>query len=107
MIYICTEATPSYKLNYKHKIVNNNLCSFSDQYRHLRGMWQIYNYTDLPDEIGIFQKRRIILVHKIPKTLMLLFHIVFGLVPYATNTLHVDQVVMESTLKETLTWLNI
>ena len=67
MIYICTETTPSYRLNYEHQLIDNNLCSFSDQYRHLRGMWQLYHYTDCPDEIGIFQKRRYILINKIPE----------------------------------------
>lgn len=67
MIYICTEITPSYSLDYEHITIDNNLCSFSEQYRHLRGIWQIYNYIDIPDEVGIFQKRRRLPVNTIPE----------------------------------------
>ena len=67
MIYICTEAHPSYTLECEHEIIDNNLCSFSDEYRHMRGIWQLYNRPELPDEIGIFQKRRALPIVVIPE----------------------------------------
>lgn len=67
MIYICTETTPSYMLHFEHEIIDNNLCSFSDEYRHLRGIWQLYNRVELPDEVGVFQKRRAMLTFNIPE----------------------------------------
>lgn len=67
MIYICSEIEPSYTLDCEHEIIDNNLCSLSDQYRHMRGIWQLYNRTELPDEIGIFQKRRALPVMAMPE----------------------------------------
>ena len=66
MIYICTETKPSYTLACEHEIIDNNLCSFSDEYRHMRGVWQLYNRENLPDEVGVFQKRRALSVFTIP-----------------------------------------
>jgi hypothetical protein len=58
MIYICKHTDFNYDLPVPHEIINNRDYNLSDNWRHLRGIRQIYDRQDLPEEIGIFQDRR-------------------------------------------------
>lgn len=69
MIYICSHNPDKipYKLNCPYEIIDNNNSELSENYRHLRGMKQIWEMKNLPDEIGIFQHRRYLECNCIPE----------------------------------------
>ena len=69
MVYICSHKPDKipYKLNCPYEIIDNNNSDLSENYRHLRGMKQIWEMKNLPDEIGIFQHRRYLECNCIPE----------------------------------------
>jgi len=73
MNYICYHEKPKYRLNYPCILVDNNDTSFQDniasygnRYRHLRGIYNIWKNFDLPDTIGVFQQKRYMGLNVIP-----------------------------------------
>ena len=70
MIYICSHKPDKipYKLDCTYKIVDNNNSDLPENYRHLRGMKQIWEMKNLPEEIGIFQHRRYLECNSIPES---------------------------------------
>lgn len=69
MVYVCSHKPNEvpYKLGCPYEIIDNNNSDLSENYRHLRGMKQIWLRPDLPDEIGIFQHRRFFEYGSIPE----------------------------------------
>ena len=66
MIYVCTHIEPSYTLDCPYEIIDNTKSGLPESYRHLRGMLQVL-MKPLPDEIGIFQRRRYLPTTEIPQ----------------------------------------
>lgn len=65
MIYICSHIEPSYTLDCPYEIVDNTNSKLPETYRHLRGMLQVL-MKPLPEEVGIFQRRRYLPITEIP-----------------------------------------
>jgi len=66
MIYICSHIEPSYTLDCPYEVIDNTNSKLPETYRHLRGMLQIL-MKQLPDEVGIFQRRRYLPIDHIPE----------------------------------------
>lgn len=65
MIYITTHIEPSYTLDCPYEVIDNTKSNLPETYRHLRGMLQVLQ-RPIPDEVGIFQRRRYLPITSIP-----------------------------------------